>query len=45
MGEAVSIIHINLEIYHRQQNKCYPQRCLTGLKVTLDFSSSEFTCP
>ena len=30
-------------MYHRQQNKCYPQWCLLAhLDVTLDFNSSEF---
>ena len=32
--------------YKRQQNKCYPQRCLLAhFEATLDFSRSEFTCP
>ena len=33
-------------LYHRQQNKCYPQRCLLAhFDAALDFSRSEFTCP
>ena len=33
-------------MYHHQQNKCYPQRCLLAhFEATLDFSRSEFTCP
>ena len=33
-------------IYHHQQNKLYPQRCLlVDFKSTLDFNRSEFTCP
>ena len=33
-------------VYQRQQNKCYPQRCLLAhFKAILDFSRSEFTCP
>ena len=32
--------------FHRQQNKCYPQRCfLAPFEATLDFTRSEFTCP
>ena len=32
-------------IYHRQQNKCYPQRYLSAhSEATLDFILSEFTC-
>ena len=28
-----------LTMYHRQQNKCYPQRCLLAhFEATLDFS-------
>ena len=31
-------------MYHRQQNKCYPQSCvLAHFEATLDFSRSEFT--
>ena len=34
------------DINHRQQNKCYPQRCfLAHFDATLDLSRSEFTCP
>ena len=33
-------------LYHHQQNKCYPQKCvLAHFEATLDFSRSEFTCP
>ena len=33
-------------MYHRLQNKWYPQRCLLAhFEAALDFSRSEFTCP
>ena len=37
-------LHTKHFMYHRQQNKCYPQRCLlVHFEATLDFSCSEFT--
>ena len=33
-------------LYHQQQNKWYPQRCLLAhFEAILDFSRTEFTCP
>ena len=33
-------------VYHRLQNKCYPQRCLFAhFEATLDFGRIEFICP
>ena len=34
-----------INMYHQQQNKEYPQRCLLDpFEATLDFNCSEFTC-
>ena len=40
------LIRIYIEVYHQQQNKWHPQRCLLAhFEATLDFSRSEFNCP
>ena len=45
-GSYSTEIRSNFTLNHRQQNKCYPQRCLLAhFEATLDFSRSEFTCP
>ena len=45
-GKLDTLGSICTPLYHQQQNKWYPQRCLLAhFEATLDFSRREFTCP